>query len=194
MSDAHRVFRDDCSHERERVVLQPLAHARGYFGRRKAGRRGFTLVEVLLVLALLALFAVLFIPGVNSMLREIDSRGPEQIITETMLAARGAALESGRAVELRYDSKERRFQWDAALKQPEALPADVKLELLPPETGSLVLLGGQAVEVGELARVRFFPDGTCDPFRVRLQEGKDAPRTLSMDPWTCALSPVAEKR
>lgn len=156
--------------------------------------RAFTLVEVLLVLALMVLFAVLFIPGVNSMLREIDSRGPEQIVMETMLAAREAALESGRAVELRYEAKERRFQWDAAQKTPEALPAEVKLELLPPETGNLVLLGGQATEVSEQVRVRFFPDGTCDPFRVRVQEGKDAPRLLSMDPWTCALSPMPDKR
>ncbi len=172
-------------------LLIPLTCVRTDHGR---VARGFTLVEVLLVLAMMTLFAVLFIPGVNSMLREIDSRGPEQIVTETMLAARGAALESGRTVEVRFDAKERRFQWDAALKQPETLPAGVKLELLPPETGNVVLLGGQMTEVSEQTRVRFFSDGTCDPFRVRVQEEKESPRLLVADPWTCALSPVVARR
>jgi hypothetical protein len=29
---------------------------------------------------------------------------------------------------------------------------------------------------------------------VRMQEGKEAPRLLQIDPWTCALSPVPPKR
>jgi general secretion pathway protein H len=155
---------------------------------------GFTLVEVLLVLAIMALFATLFIPGVNSILREIDARGPEQIVSETILAARGAALETSRTVILRFDAEARRFQTEAASVPTEVLPAGLKLDLLPPETGSTVLLGGQLVETGELHRIRFFPDGTCDPFRVRMQEGKEAPRLLQIDPWTCALSPVPPKR
>jgi general secretion pathway protein H len=157
-------------------------------------RPGFTLVEVLLVLAILAMFATLFIPGVTSILREMDARGPEQIVSETVLAARGAALESGRTVTLHYDAEARRFLADAPFVPTEALPAGLKVELLPPETGATVLLGGQLVETGELQRVRFFPDGTCDPFRVRMQEGTTAPRLLQADPWTCALSPVAAKR
>jgi len=155
---------------------------------------GFTLVEVLLVLAIMALFATLFIPGVNSILREIDARGPEQIVSETILAARGAALETSRTVVLRFDAEARRFMTEAASVPTDVLPTGLKLDLLPPETGSTVLLGGQLVETGELHRIRFFPDGTCDPFRVRMQEGKEPPRLLQIDPWTCALSPVPPKR
>ncbi len=156
--------------------------------------RGFTLVEILLVLALLALLAAVFIPGVNSILREISSRGPEQIISETILAARGAALETGRTVELNYNGEERQFTWNAALPPPKPLPAEIKLTLLPVETGNVVLLGGEMTETGDLKQVRFFPDGTCDPFRVQVQEGKNPARRLSVDPWTCALSPVAAKQ
>ena len=161
-----------------------------------ANRRlqGFTLVEVLLVLAIMALFATLFVPGVNSILREIDARGPEQIVSETILAARGAALETSRTVVLRFDTEARRFLTEAESVPTEVLPDGLKLELLPPETGSTILLGGQLVETGELHRIRFFPDGTCDPLRIRLQEGKEPPRLLQIDPWTCALSPVPPKR
>lgn len=155
---------------------------------------GFTLIEILLVLALLALFSALFIPGVNSILRQINERGPEQALAETILAARGAALESGRTVTLTYDEKRRALHADDASVADLVLEPDHKLALLPPTSGAVVLLGGQSVETDELRRIRFFSDGTCDPFRVRLQENKDAARIWTADPWTCALSPEKAER
>jgi type II secretion system protein H len=158
-------------------------------------RRGFTLVEVLLVLALMALLASLLVPGVNSMLRAMDERAPEQLAAEAVLAARAAALESGRTVELRYDKDGRAFVWGPPDARSAALPAGTVAELLPAEAGGAVLLGGVLTETAApLRRVRFFPDGTCDPFRLRLRESEAAaPRVLVADPWTCALSPVAAK-
>lgn len=151
--------------------------------------RGFTLIEVLLVLALLALFSALFIPGVNSILRQINERGPEQALAETVLAARGAALESGRTVTLTYDAERRALRADNTAVTDLVIEAGTQLTLLPPTTGAVILLGGQAVETGELRRIRFFADGTCDPFRIRLQLDKTPPRIWQADPWTCALSP-----
>lgn len=160
-----------------------------------SARRGFTLVEVLLVLALMALLASLLVPGVGSMLRAMDERAPEQLVAEAVLAARAAALESGRTVELRYDKDGRTFTWGPPEARAPALPAGTTAELLPPETGGAVLLGGVLTETAApLRRVRFFPDGTCDPFRLRLREGESAaPRLFVADPWTCALSPVGAK-
>lgn len=157
--------------------------------------RAFTLVEVLLVLALLALFAAIFIPGVNSMLAQMDERGPEQIASEAVLAARTVALESGRPTELAYDAEKRQLLWGDAGARSDALPVGAVLELLPLEAGGNILLGGELTENQEpLKRVRFFPDGTCQPFRVRLRLGADAkPRLLVIDPWTCALSPAPAK-
>lgn len=157
--------------------------------------RGFTLVEVLLVLALLALFAAIFIPGVNSMLAQMDARGPEQIASEAVLAARTIALESGRATELAYDAEKRQLLWGESGARSDALPVGVVLDLLPMEAGGSILLGGELAENQEpLKRVRFFPDGTCQPFRLRLRAGADAkPRVLVIDPWTCALSAVPAK-
>ena len=156
--------------------------------------RGFTLIEVLLVLALLALFSALFVPGVNSILRQINERGPEQALAEAILAARGAALESGRTVTLTYDDAKRTLRADSPSVSDLVLEAGSQLTLLPPTAGAVILLGGQAVETEELRRIRFFPDGTCDPFRVRLQRDKDAARVWTADPWTCALSPEKATR
>lgn len=157
-------------------------------------REGFTLVEVLLVMALLALFAAVFIPGVNSILREIDSRGPEQLLAESILAARSEALETGREVELRYEEQTRQLVWGAAAVRAEALPLGVTCELLPVAAGGNILLGGVLTEAQEpLRRVRFFPDGTCDAFRVRLKMMGESPRLYLIDPWTCASSPAPTK-
>ena len=169
-----------------------LGSARPLDGRRaQSPARGFTLIEVLLVLALLALFSALFIPGVNSILRQINERGPEQSLAETIIAARGAALESGRTVTLTYDDEKRTLRADNPSVSDLVIEAGHQLTLLPPTAGAVILLGGQAVETGELRRIRFFADGTCDPFRVRLQQGKEATRVWTADPWTCALSPEA---
>lgn len=151
--------------------------------------RGFTLIEILLVLALLALFSALFIPGVNSILRQINERGPEQALAETILAARGAALESAKTVTITYDAERRVLRSDNPAVAELVLEAGTALTLLPPTGGAVILLGGQAVETDELRRIRFFADGTCDPFRVRLQLDKTPPRIWQADPWTCALSP-----
>jgi Tfp pilus assembly protein FimT len=151
------------------------------------------LVEVLLVIALLAIFATLLMPGVNSMLRAASSRAPQQILSETILAARGAALESGRTVELRYDPELRQLSWTGPGGRIESLPAGQKLDFLPAESGAAVLLGGQLVETTALRRIRFFPDGTCDPFRARLQLEKNPPQLFIVDPWTCAVSPAPTK-
>lgn len=157
-------------------------------------RAGFTLVEVLLVMALLALFAAVFIPGVTSILREIDSRGPEQLLAESILAARNEALESDRMVELRYDDQTRQLVWGATATRSEALPLGANCDLLPVATGGNILLGGVLEEAGKpLRRVRFFPDGTCDAFRVRLKTLGEMPRLYLIDPWTCAASPVGTK-
>lgn len=161
----------------------------------RATGAGFTLVEVLLVLALLALFAAVFIPGVNSILRDINSRGPDQLLSEAMLAARHEALESGRIVELRYNTEARQFWWSETAPRAEPLPAGMEVAFLPLASGSSILLGGQLTEAQEpLRRVRFFPDGTCDAFRVSLKTANEAPRQFVVDPWTCALSPLPTTR
>jgi len=162
---------------------------------RLAPRRAFTLVEVLLVLALIAVFAAVFIPGVNSILEQMNDRGPDQLLGEAILAARTDALESGREVELAYDAEKRQLVYGALAERSDALPPGLVLELLPVQAGASILLGGELTEVqAPLKRVRFFPDGTCEPFRLRVKAGPDAkPRVLVVDPWTCAVSPAPTK-
>ena len=150
-------------------------------------RSGFTLVEVLLALAVMALLGTLLLPGVNSILRSMAVSAPDQLIWETLSQAREQALIGNRAVWLQPDLENRRLVWaDGQHGWTKELPAGCQVQLLQAESGSKVLIGGQLIETREVAGVNFYPDGSCDAFRVQLRRGPLAPQILLIDPWTCA--------
>jgi prepilin-type N-terminal cleavage/methylation domain-containing protein len=154
------------------------------------GRRqvGFTLIEVLLVLAVIALVASLVLPGLAGIFRTIEGAEPERILWDAVTAARDRALTANREVTLRYDRESHQLAWsDGVERQAKAWPADVTLQLLrAKEGGATVLIGGQLVETEEIPTVRFYADGTCDRFRAQLRSGNAAARVIGVDPWTCA--------
>ena len=42
------------------------------------------------------------------------------------------------------------------------------------------------MDTREVPVVRFYPDGSCDRFRVQIRSGTSAPQVIAVDPWTCA--------
>lgn len=159
---------------------------------RRAARGGFTLVETLLVLAVIALLATLLLPGVNSLLRSISDEQPDRLVWDAITAAREEALTTNRTVGLRWDKKEKFLAWgDETGARRRQLPPGTSLQFLQPQEGnSLILVGGVLLDIREVAVVRFYPDGTCDRFRVQIREGTSAPRIMAVDPWTCAPLPL----
>jgi prepilin-type N-terminal cleavage/methylation domain-containing protein len=157
--------------------------------RRAAGPAGFTLIEIILVLAVIALLGALLLPGVNSVLRTVNNAEPDQIFWGAVTAAREQALTTNRTVLLRFDSGKKLLSWsDGADTQQKELPAGVSIQFLQPKEGSTILLGGVLVDTQEVPVVRFYPDGTCDRFRVQIRRDTDttAPQNIPIDPWTCA--------
>lgn len=149
--------------------------------------RGFTLVESLLVLALLVLAATVLLPSAGALFRRTHAGNPEEEVAGILQQARRAAVLSGREVAMRFDARAQRFVWDASAGVRLARD-DARMEVgfLRAGTGSSVLIGGQRVETSLQPAMRFFPDGTCDPVRVQLRVADGAPRILAIDPWTCA--------
>jgi prepilin-type N-terminal cleavage/methylation domain-containing protein len=158
--------------------------SRGTWRRRGSG---FTLVEVLLALAVMALLGTLLLPGVNSILRSLAVSAPDQLVWETLNQVREQALTGNRTVWLQPDLENSRLVWsDGRQSWTKELPAGCQVQLLQAQSGSKVLIGGQLIETREVAGVNFYPDGSCDAFRVQLRKGPLAPQILLVDPWTCA--------
>lgn len=167
-------------------------------------RRGFTLLETLLVLGLMSMLAAVLVGGSAQLLKGTARSDPEDALLALLQTIRRQAVEKGKVLELtpkeNLDEDGPDFEWgeeNAGEDRPrteEKLPKveGVKVKILAPESTGAILLGGVASEK-PLARMRFYPDGTCD--RVRLDISRDENRTVvPIDPLTCAPLPAADAR
>jgi prepilin-type N-terminal cleavage/methylation domain-containing protein len=157
-------------------------------------RGGFTLIEILLALALIALLGTIFVSGTNSLLAD-RATSPDDQFWKACAQARKQALEEQRMVLLSFDQRTRAFVMnDGAQQRTLPVPGadDLAIDFHPAQSdsSSSILLGGTLVETQPLAAATFYDDGTCTPFRVQIRNSGGA-HMLSIDPWTCA--PVLTK-
>lgn len=157
--------------------------------------RGFTLLETLLVLALIGLIGALLAAGVTRVFRN-DHPTPEDVFWQACRSAQKLAALSEHEVSLGFDAKEKKLVWgngqETGASSFDAVGGEVGVQFLQAlKGGSLILIAGQVVETQEVPRVMFYPDGTCTAFRVQFRVGANAWQ-LAIDPWTCA--PVLEKK
>jgi len=159
--------------------------------------RGFTLLEVLLALALIALLATVFIAG-SSALLAAKPLSPDDQFWKMCADARKAALEKQRDVSLSYDTRSASYLIDDG-GGPKSIGGtggpDMVVDFLPGQpdaTSGGTLVGGTLVETGSLHAVLFYSDGTCTPFRAQIRLNGGA-HILAVDPWTCApVLPAAD--
>ena len=146
------------------------------------------------MLAVVVLLATLLIPGVNSMLRAMSGDEPDRIFWDAVIASRELALTANRTVLLRFDKEKHQLLWgEGGGAQQKNLPVGVAVQFLQARaTGSSILIGGQLIETQEMPLVRFYADGTCDPFRAQILHPPAGPQLIAIDPWTCA--PVVEQK
>jgi prepilin-type N-terminal cleavage/methylation domain-containing protein len=164
-----------------------------------AGRRGrgprsraFTLLEILLVLMLLGLLGAVLVGGATSLLKAVEEQDPEAAVLSLLQKARAQSVETGQVVELVPLPDDIGFL--LGREGVEALPVreGLRVRLLRPEMVASFLIGGQ-LEERPIERVRFYPDGSCDPMRLEVRRG-DQRRVMIIDPWTAAPLPEGGTR
>ena len=163
--------------------------------RRAHLRGGFTLLEILLAIALMGLIAAVLVTGGANLLSDQPAT-PEAMFWKAVRQSRQASLTAEREVRLSYDPKGSAFVLDdGAARQTLPVPPtrDLAVDFLSAQPGAAsVLIGGELVDTRTVPAVTFYPDGTCAPFRVQFRAG-GAAHVLAIDPWTCAqVRPRAE--
>ena len=136
----------------------------------------------MLVLALLLLLTTLVITGDRAIAQATGEGDATAAVQSAIAGARRAAVTTGQAVVLHAAPDA--FSWDGGGTQAIP-PGDTKVFLLPARTDALSLIGGEAVEK-PITDVHFFPDGTCDAFRIEYKRGS-ATTILEVDPWTSSI-------
>lgn len=144
------------------------------------------------MLMLIALMGSVLIGGAVSLLDANKETDPEAALLTLFQRVRGEAVETGQVIELVQLPEHKGFLWGAdgveTLPQREGGP---RITIIKAEFGRASLIGGQMEEY-PMERMRFYPDGSCDPARVQVRKG-DTRRVFSIDPWTAAPLPEGGK-
>jgi prepilin-type N-terminal cleavage/methylation domain-containing protein len=158
---------------------------------------GFTLLEILLALAVIGLLSAVLIGG-SARLLATKPLTPDDVFWKAVGQARKDALERGHETHLAFDTKTKAFQITDSTGAAESVPftnppQELVAEFLPggDAPSSAALLGGSLVETQTIPSVTFYADGTCMPFRAQIRSGVGA-HVIKIDPWTCAkiLTPL----
>jgi general secretion pathway protein H len=144
--------------------------------------RGFTLMEMMLVLAIAAALTAVAVPNLQPALAAMRLRGAASDVASALRHVRGHALSSGREATFTLDIKRHAYQVSSRAKS-YALPDSVRLRLFTAE---------QELVGEDLGRIRFFPDGSATGGRVTLEAGGN--RRLVDVNWLTGDVTVREER
>lgn len=188
------------------ITSKPLGDLRSSFATSRRSK-AFTLLEVLLTIAIIALLASVLVGGSARLLSE-QPISVDDVFWTAVREARKTALKAEHEIRLKYDKEKKQFYLidglapttlaaDGFTKEEVPLkvfpvPAqgttsDLTVDLLGPPTrgANLIMIGGMVMEGNPLTFVTFYSDGTCSPFRLQISRAGGV-HTLSIDPWTCA--------
>ena len=155
-------------------------------------RRAFTLIELMLTMALIALLSSLFIWNINALLKQGELEALQNELWGAVEKAKQAAVFSRQPHKVRFDEKLKSFMVSSGGEEiafkvdtsgfGEEVEIEVLFKMILPKDGYR-LVRGELVTHREIESVTFFPDGTCTPFSVDMKIG-EYESGYQVDPWT----------
>jgi prepilin-type N-terminal cleavage/methylation domain-containing protein len=144
--------------------------------------QGFTLVEIMMVVAIIGLTLTMGIPSFVRVLKKEGMRKAESDLLEACQDARRAAIINNQTTDLVFHPLEGSFEVPGAFEKA-TLPNDILIDIMG--------VNFIQVEKADLARVHFFPNGTSDEFTIVIRAASDgATRKIYLD--TVTALPVVE--
>jgi prepilin-type N-terminal cleavage/methylation domain-containing protein len=153
-------------------------------------RRGFTLIEFIIVIALIALVGGLVAVNAEAILRGLGEEPVDRILQKAVREARFQAAYLKQPTQLRFDEESAAFR--VITRDGAALaefttgltgPSDrlrITFEQILPERG---LTAGTLEQTVEIDAVTFLPDRSSTPFQVLIDHER-SPFTQRFDPFS----------
>lgn len=136
----------------------------GAWRNRKRVTRGFTLLELIIVLVIMSVGLMLVAPRFSGTFALLELKGAARDIASGLRYARGRAIVTGRETELAVDVETGRY-WIVGRDRERFLPQGLDLKLVV----------GQSEVVGDgVGVIGFFPDGSSTGGQVNLTVGDRA--------------------
>ena len=154
-------------------------------------RRGFTLIELILVIALIALVGGLMVVNARAILGGLGEEPVEQVLQDAVREARFQAASLKQPVLLSYNEENGTFDVRSDTGAELAAFAatgsgtfpGVEFEQILPAEG---IAASSREETVVIARVVFRPDRSSTPFQATIEEGTNA-FTLRYDPFSAIV-------
>jgi prepilin-type N-terminal cleavage/methylation domain-containing protein len=126
-------------------------------------RQAFTLIEVMIVVAIIGLMAAIGAPSLLAMIQKDGMRKAVSDVTDLLGDARAAAILKGQNTDVSFHPADNRL--DSSIGKSVTLPEGIAMEGIG--------INLMDFSESEVSRVRFFPNGTCDELTLVLHSGED---------------------